>query len=83
MKAILPSSMGAIRQSLANPEDIPELVTVRCNVDGLADALAVELLDVNKLDFFGDGKVVDQSLMLEETFTPSLLHDKESDDRTA
>ena len=56
LKVIPPNSAGAIRQLLANPEDIPELVAVRRDVDGSADALAVELLDVNKLDISGGWK---------------------------
>ena len=39
-----------IRQFLANPEDMPELVAVQRDFDGSANALAVELLDVNKFD---------------------------------
>ena len=53
LKATLLSSVGAVRQLLANPEGIPELVAVRRDVAGSADALAVELSDVNKLDISG------------------------------
>ena len=50
------TSAGAIKQLLANPEDIPGLVAVRCDVDGSTDALGVELLNVNKLDISGGWK---------------------------
>ena len=42
-----------IRQLLANPEDIPGLVTAQCNVDGSTDTTEVELLDMNKVDILG------------------------------
>ena len=50
------TSAGAIKQLLSNPEDIPGLVAVRCDVDGSTDALEVELLYVNKLDISGGWK---------------------------
>ena len=52
-KATPLSSAGAIRQLLANPEDIPELVAVRCDFDGSSDVSEVGLLDVNEVDISG------------------------------
>ena len=53
LETIQPTGPGAVLQVLANPEDIPELVAVRRDVRISIDALAVEILDVNKLEVVG------------------------------